>query len=178
MSLTTDTLLPVAAAITFAGFAAATLGGALVAVASRQLVRNVGGLALSFMGLAGLYYFLGSPFLALMQILIYVGVVCITILFALMLTEAGETRAYVRRRLWVDGGLLLVAGLLGGGLLLLVRRSAWMPTISPNSPGALPDLGRALLTRFGFAFEAISVVLLIAILGAVVVARSGRRPPS
>ena len=70
-----------------------TLAGALVAALSRQMVRSVCGLALSSVGLAGLYYFLASPFLALMQILIYVGAVCVIIMFALMLSEPHEATA-------------------------------------------------------------------------------------
>lgn len=57
-----------------------TLAGALLAVSTVRIIRSVCGLALCCVGLAGVYYFLHSPFLALMQILIYVGAVCITII--------------------------------------------------------------------------------------------------
>src|SRR5882724_7113796 len=64
--------------------------GALIAVLSLRLIRSVCGLAICCIGLAGLYYFLHSPFLALMEILIYVGAVCVTIVFAIMLAEPDE----------------------------------------------------------------------------------------
>ncbi len=57
---------------------------------AHRIIRSVCGLALCCIGLAGLYYFLHSPFLALMEILIYVGAVCITIVFAVMLAEPDE----------------------------------------------------------------------------------------
>src|SRR5215831_9486312 len=66
--------------------------GAVIAVASKRLIRSVCGLAICCIGLAGLYYFLHSPFLALMEILIYVGAVCVTIVFAIMLAEPEEPR--------------------------------------------------------------------------------------
>src|SRR5512143_2094192 len=64
--------------------------GAMIAVLSGRLIRSVCGLAICCVGLAGLYYFLHSPFLALMEILIYVGAVCVTIIFAVMLAEPAE----------------------------------------------------------------------------------------
>src|SRR6516162_6574898 len=67
-----------------------TVLGAGIAVFSSRLIRSVCGLAIACIGLAGLYYFLHSPFLALMEILIYVGAVCVTIVFAIMLAEPEE----------------------------------------------------------------------------------------
>jgi NADH-quinone oxidoreductase subunit J len=58
--------------------------GALVAVSSPILMKAVMGLAMAMFGVAGLYLYLNSPFLALMQILIYVGAVCIMIVFGIM----------------------------------------------------------------------------------------------
>jgi NADH:ubiquinone oxidoreductase subunit 6 (subunit J) len=69
------------------------MGGALLAALSTRIVRGVGGLMICCIGLAGLYYFLNSPFLALMEILIYVGAVCVTIVFGVMLSEPDEARA-------------------------------------------------------------------------------------
>lgn len=75
----------------------ATLIGALVAALSTRIIRSVCGLAICCFGLAGLYYFLHSPFLALMEILIYVGAVCVTIVFAVMLAEPDEAAAEEKR---------------------------------------------------------------------------------
>ncbi|MEI6564194.1 MAG: NADH-quinone oxidoreductase subunit J [bacterium] len=175
IDLTPATLYPLAAALIFAGVVAVTLGGAVIAAASRRLVYSVSGLALSFMGLAGLYFFLNSPFLALMQILIYIGAVCVTIMFALMLANPNDEPSPLSRTVLIGLASFLVSGLLAVGLCLVIVKSQWMPKAVPVNAGTVQDLGRALLMRYGFAFELISVVLLLAILGALVVARSGRR---
>lgn len=175
MSPTTSDLSSIAAAALFAGFAVTTLSGAVMAVLSSRIVRAVCGLALCFLGLSGIYYFLNSPFLALMQILIYVGAICVTIMFAVMLTDPKELEAaHVRRPLW-EAAFLAVAGALGAGFILLLDPSGWTAAAKPTAVDTLPELGRTLLYRYGFAFELISALLLLAILGALAVARPGRR---
>ena len=74
--------------------AATTVAGALIAALTGRIIRSVCGLAICCIGLAGLYYFLHSPFLALMEILIYVGAVCVTIVFAVMLAEPEALRSW------------------------------------------------------------------------------------
>lgn len=173
MPFSPDYAASFAASLIFSGFVALTLSGALIAALSRKMVRSVCGLALSSVGLAGLYYFLASPFLALMHILIYVGAVCVVIMFALMLSESQEQRRSSRKESVVAVSGLLLAGLFSTGFIFLIAATTWRSPAS-QSGGSVQDLGRALLTRYGFAFELISVVLLLAILGAIVVARSGR----
>ena len=127
MYLTPEKLYPLVSALLFAVLVGMTLGGAIVVVCTSRLVRSVSGLALSSTGLAGLYYYLHSPFLALMQILIYVGAVCVTIMFALMLTDAhGEVSGQPRETIKTVAALL--AGLpLAVGLILLIAKARWMP---------------------------------------------------
>ena len=173
-SLAPENVYPLVSAMLFAGVAGVTLLGAVVAAASRRLVYSVSGLALCFVGLAGLYYFLQSPFLALMQILIYIGAVCVMIMFAIMLADSVEDK-YSRSRAVLAGiASFLVAAMLAFALIVLIGRTNWMPKAMPVNAGSVQDLGRVLLARFGFAFELISAVLLLAILGALVVARTGR----
>ena len=176
MTLTSATVIPWAAALLFAGFAAVTLAGALLAACARRLVRSVSGLALCFVGLAGLYAMLHSPFLALMQMLIYVGAVCITIMFAMMLADPHDEPAPPARVQLADVAGLLIAGLSAAALIAGIGFARWRAPAAPAPVGTMQDIGHALLGRFGFAFELISVLLLLAILGALVVARSGRRP--
>ncbi|MEI6165792.1 MAG: NADH-quinone oxidoreductase subunit J [bacterium] len=178
IDLTPATLNTVASSLLFAAVVAVTLTGAVIAAASRRLVYCVSGLVLSFMGLAGLYVFLNSPFLALMQVLIYIGAICVTIMFALMLADPNEESSLLPRNVLLGLSSFLVAAMLAVGLILVVAKTHWLPKAVQINAGSVEDLGRGLLTRFGFAFELISVVLLLAILGALVVARSGRRTHS
>jgi NADH:ubiquinone oxidoreductase subunit 6 (subunit J) len=168
------------AAFIFVVVMATALAGALIAVSTTRIIRSVCGLALCCIGLAGLYYFLNSPFLALMEILVYVGAVCVTIVFAVMLAEPDEPP--VGRKSW--GARLWGAGALLASLLVfaaLTRLGADMPWASAPvervTDGSVPDLGVALLSTYSLAFEMISLVLLVAILGALVIARPGRSNP-
>lgn len=151
-----------------------TLGvGALVAVLSTRLIRNVCGLAICCVGLAGLYYFLHSPFLALTELLIYVGAVCVTIVFAIMLAEPAEPPPAFGSR-GFTGIALGVAAAIFGGLAWLGTHGNWRGALDITSDGSLQDLGKALLGAYSLAFELISLALLVAILGALAIARTGR----
>lgn len=160
----------------FGGLLLTTVVGALIAVLTTRIIRSVSGLALCCIGLAGLYYFLQSPFLALMQILIYVGAVCITIVFAVMLAEPDEPADPAEGRsgwLWTAAGLL-AAGAVFLGLARLAVGGRWAPPAARLNDGSLAELGKALLKPYSLAFEVISLVLLVAIVGALGVARGGR----
>lgn len=179
MPITPTSLEALASALIFAAFAVTTVAGALIAVVAHRLVRSVSGLALAFLGLAGLYYYLHSPFLALMQILIYVGAICVTIMFALMLAELHlRPRLSRGREIALNAMSVLLAGLLSLGLIVVLGAAAWKPAVPGRDAVTIQDVGRAMLTPYGLAFELTSVVLLLAILGALVVARSGRRTRS
>jgi NADH-quinone oxidoreductase subunit J len=162
--------------VVFAVAIAATVSGALIAVLARRIIRSVCGLAICCCGLAGLYYFLHSPFLSLMEILIYVGAICVTIIFAVMLAEPDELpiAATARKAVWW-GVCALGASVLGFyGIARLGLRHPWTSPVATSSQGSVQDIGVALLSTYSLPFELISIVLLIAVLGALVIARQGR----
>lgn len=153
-----------------------TIAGALIATLSTRIIRGVCGLMICCMGLAGLYYFLNSPFLALMEILIYVGAVCVTIVFGVMLSEPDEPPEAGQRRhalVW-GGGALLVCAAVFGTVAMLGVRGNWPTAPVRVNDGSVKAIGTSLLTTYSMAFELISLVLLVAIVGALVVARFGR----
>jgi NADH-quinone oxidoreductase subunit J len=153
--------------------------GACIAVVSSRLIRSVCGLAICSVGLAGLYYFLHSPFLALMEILIYIGAVCVTIVFAVMLAETEEpARTETSGATLAWGGLAcLIVAAIFGGLLWLGFGSDWSAPAALLNDGSIAAIGRALLTTYSMAFELISLALLVAIVGALAIARAGRTRP-
>lgn len=158
---------------------ATTLVGALIAVLTARAIRCVCGLAICCIGLAGLYYFLNSPFLALMEILIYVGAVCVTIVFAVMLAETGEPILDDDRRaaaLW-GGVALLVSAAIFWGLWRLGAHQDWTAPVTRINDGSISAIGKSLLTTYSLAFELISLALLVAIIGALAIARTGRTKP-
>ena len=158
----------------FLGFIGITLAGALIATSARSLIRSVAGLALCFLGVAGLYYYLNSPFVALMQILIYVGAVCVTIIFAVMLAESSELKQITRRNVLVGPLAFLVSGILVFSLAGLALKTEWRPASCLVNRGTVDNLGQSLLTTYSMSFELISVVLLVAVVGSLVLARAGR----
>ncbi len=149
--------------------------GALIAVMSTRLIRSVAGLAICSVGLAGLYYFLHSPFLALMEILIYIGAVCVTIVFAIMLAEPDEPAAIKSpgSLLWGTVGMGTAAAIFAS-LGWLGTHGSWTRSGELATDGSIQAIGRSLLTNYSLAFELISLALLVAILGALAIAKTGR----
>ncbi len=161
----------------FGLFVAAVVTGALIAALTTRVIRGVCGLAMCCLGLAGLYYFLHSPFLALMEILIYVGAVCVTIVFAIMLAESDESTASEKRStafLW-GSAAIVVSGAIFWGLTHLNVHEKWVGPAARVTDGSVNAIGNSLLTQYSLAFELISLVLLVAIIGSLAIARPGRR---
>ena len=158
---------------------ATTVAGALIAALTARIIRSVCGLAICCIGLAGLFYFLHSPFLALMEILIYVGAVCVTIVFAVMLAEPDEP---VRDEnlgstvLWGSLALLVSAAIFWGLWRLSVGHD-WTAPVSRVNDGSISAIGKSLLTTYSMAFELISLALVVAVIGALAIARTGRARP-
>lgn len=162
------------AGVIFLLFIALSMIGALIATCSRRLIRSVSGLALCFVGVAGLYYFLGSPFVALMELLIYVGAVCVTITFAIMLAEP-DNRKLVRKNPGLSNALgTLVGGVVALGLIKAVTSAEWGLIKTEIAVGSLKQIGMSLLTDYSMVFELVSIVLLLAIVGSLALARGGR----
>ena len=155
----------------FFGFVVLVLFGSLLTVQARILMHAVLGLAVALVGVAGLYFHLGSPFMALMQILIYVGAVCVMLVFGIMVGQTPSQAAQLRL---TSNNLFLAVATCGAGFVLLTAtlvRTQWSVAAERIGDFSLQHLGESLLYRYILAFELISVVLLIAILGAIIIAR-------
>jgi NADH:ubiquinone oxidoreductase subunit 6 (subunit J) len=140
---------------------------------SRRLVRSVAGLAIAFTGVAGIYYFLLSPFVAMMQMLIYVGAVSILIAFAIMMADP-EDHAGGAKAMTFAGPLgFAIGALIFAAFTVMGLKTEWHAFPKEGS-GNIKQLGTALLTTHTLVFELISIVLLLAIIGALVLARKGR----
>jgi NADH:ubiquinone oxidoreductase subunit 6 (subunit J) len=150
-----------------------TLAGALIAVGARNIFHNVLGLALSLIGVAGIFVYLNSPFVALMEILIYVGAICVAICFAIMLSQPQYLKSPPRSIL-KSLGAMLGAGTVLVFFLLLTKRTTWLPAAQRSNDWSITTIGHYLLTNYSLIFEVISLLLLVAMLGAIVTARDGR----
>ena len=153
-----------------------TLGGAAVAVWHRSVVHSAFALMATFFGVAGYFVLLQADFLAVTQVLLYVGGILVLLLFGLMLTRPDVTERSVFR-LAVTAGLVLLAALWIGGKVATGFSWYTAATEPPSDAGGIRDIGLALLRPDGFVipFELASVLLLLALVGAVYIAR--RRDP-
>ncbi len=156
--------------LAFLILAAVMLISSLAVVLLRNIVHCALFLALSFLSVAGLYVLLNAEFLAAVQILIYAGAVMILMMFAIMLTQRANTEASNppnSQRLWAG----LVAVVLFGIVAAVFSRTSW---ITGGTVPTLPNtevLGRALFDYYVLPFEIASVLLLVAMVGAIVIAR-------
>ena len=154
----------------FYALAALTVGGAAGVALSRNILWSAIGLLFALLGVGGLYVMLSADFLAIAQLLIYIGGVLTLILFAVMLTNR-----------IADVNVSNVSAGLYGGVLIFVAVVPVLLTVALVTPwniGALPavadttePLGNALLTRWILPFEVASLILLATLIGAIVIAR-------
>lgn len=147
-------------------------GGGLWAVLARNLVRAMFGLVVTFMGVAGMYLLMASPFLAFMQLLIYVGAIAVLLFFAIMLvknTRSGEEMRLPGPVKALDALIAAAAPLLLFGPIIVMYADKFEQTAPPlETP--LAELGEGLLGFYVMPFEMISVVLLVAMAGGVLLA--------
>ena len=147
---------------------ALTLGGALGVVMTRNIVYAAFALLASLMGVAGVFLLMFAEFLALVQVLIYGGAIVIVILFALMLTRIQDFEQLSDNRQWPAAAVaamamfgLLVAGIVGTGVRTTARQEV-----------SFKDLGETLFVQWAVPFEVASLVLLVALIGAVILVRT------
>ena len=168
--------------LVFYAFAAVAIGASTLVIGQRNPMYSVLLLIASFGALSGLYIQLDAPFVAVAQIIIYAGAIMVLFLFVVMLLNAPREDAAE----W-DRSHPLHHPNIGrfGGLLatLLVVQLAWAlvkvndletpvgARADAASVGSVAEMGRVLFTRHTFAFEATSVLILVAMVGAVVLAR-------
>jgi NADH:ubiquinone oxidoreductase subunit 6 (subunit J) len=158
--------------VVFVILSAVALIGALGVVINRNLFHAALFLVLSFVGVAGFYILLEAEFLAMVQLLVYVGAISILIIFAIMLSRrlmSPEFKASNEQWLWA----LVAAVALFAILAYILLRVTW-PTVEASVPdGMIVELGKALVdaNQFLLVFEVASVLLLVALVGAVIIAR-------
>ncbi len=154
-----------AVAIVFAG----------LMVVGRNPVKNVLALVVSFFGLAACYLMLLSPFIAVIQVIVYAGAILVLFLFVLMLLNVGPERPDMASRpiQTILGSLTILAfaGLLFGMLRASAGRVPAVPVGDPAALGEPAALARLLFGDYLLHFEAVSVLLLAALVGAFVLAK-------
>ena len=157
----------------FVVLSAITLLGGWVVITNRSLYRAALGMVLSFFGVAGLYALLNVGFLAVVQVLVYVGAISILIIFAIMLTRGVMDREIVQRNTqWLISALVALAlfGVMGYTLVFRMA-DGWALSSAGLPEKPIEMLGEALVTTYTLPFEVASVLLLVALVGAILIAR-------
>jgi len=169
-------------AILFWILATVAVAASVLVVGQRNPMYSVLLLIASFGALSGLYVLLGAPFVAAIQIIIYAGAIMVLFLFVVMLLNVPteEAPAGGRPRFLSGAGPRRFGAVLSA---LMILELAWalralqggpMPARGTAAPTSVYDIGLRLFRDYGFAFEATSVLILVAMVGAIILARKER----
>jgi len=143
---------------------------AILMVSSRQLVHMVLWMAVCFLGVAAMYFLLDADYLGLVQIMVYAGAVSIMMIFGVMLTQRPDIRESLLFNSQLKLAVLVVLLLLvlTGGL---TYQATWLQTGQAVPPNTIEHIGTLLLSRYVIPFEVAAVLLLVALVGAIVIAK-------
>jgi NADH-quinone oxidoreductase subunit J len=154
--------------VAFYVLAGLTLLSAAMVAMVRDLIHAVLFLVLSFIGVAGLYITLSADFVAVVQVLIYVGAISVLMLFAILLTpRSARDNAAVSYKAPIS----LIAGLVGAVIVFVALETEWPKASDDRFEATAAAIGRALLDPYILVFEVASVLMVIAMVGAIILVR-------
>jgi NAD(P)H-quinone oxidoreductase subunit 6 len=162
------------AQIIFYALAALTVGSAMLVAFSRNIVYSTFALLGAFMGVVGIYILLAADFVAMVQLLVYVGGILVLTIFAVMLT-AGIGDVTVSNRAVGRGAGIFTVGIAGMVMLLAIGRTQWHQAAAVAPAPTTYAIGNAFLGDYVLPFEVASLVLLAALIGAIVISRHEAR---
>lgn len=171
----TEAMTTFGPAVMFYSLAAVVLVFAGYAVVSRKIDHSAFSLMASFSGVAGIYVLLGSDFLAVTQVVVYVGGIMVLVVFGVLLTDRLPIEFRQLSRVTVFQGLAVAVPLFIV-LVAAIFATRW-PHVAPTveiEEGTTGAIGQLLMTDYLFPFELASIVLLVALVGAARLARGGR----
>lgn len=156
--------------IIFYLFAAVTVLSAFFVVSTRNIVRAAFFLLFTFFGVSGLYVMLGADFVAIVQLIVYVGGILILLIFGVMITNKiteVEIKTGTIHTLPAAIGVGLFTGMLGA----VVLGTNWLQLDTEMPVSTLSTLGNMLLNEYVLVFELLGILLLVALIGAASMAR-------
>jgi len=163
-------------ALAFYTLAAFILGFGVLVVTARNTVHSIMFLVVDFLFIAGLYVLLGAQFIAVIQVVVYAGGIVVLYLFVVMLVnlkrppEAHKDRRR-RGRLGLVFALVVLAELAAIAAYRYVSPAAGLPAVTPMGPDNVALVGTMLYTEYLVPFELASILLLVAMVGAIILAR-------
>jgi len=163
--------------ITFLTLAVVAVGSALAMLFTRNAVYCALLLILNFMTVALFYLTLSAPFIAISQVTVYAGAIMVLFLFVIMLLGAEQT-GRIAARWWFQPGaqVLALIFLVELAVIVFAQRSQLTGVAEvPDSFGAPFEIGKILFNQYLLPFEATSILLLAALIGAIVLTRSEKK---
>ncbi len=162
------------ATIVFYALAILTVGSSCIVAFSRNVVYSTFSLLGAFMGVVGIYVLLAADFVAMVQLLVYVGGILVLTIFAVMLTQ-GIADVTISNRSVGLLPALVIAVLAGGVMAYAIERTHWHVAASVTPAPTTYGIGNAFLGDYVLPFEIASLVLLAALIGAIVISRHEAR---
>ena len=158
--------------LVFYFFAALAVVGAVMMVTRKNAVHSAVYLVLTFVAVAAIYVLLDAEFLFAVQILVYAGGILVLFLFVIMLVNLEEPRRYSGGRLHLGLSTALTLLLFGMLATVFVKEAPQAPAaVAPMAEGNLQTVGWLLYRNYLIPFEVVSVLLLVAMIGAIVLGR-------
>lgn len=156
--------------VAFFIFALFAIGGAIFMISFTKVVHMVTSLAFTFLSLAGLYVLLNAEFVAFVQVLIYAGAVSIVMIFGIVMTRHDREEEQLRRPVH---NVLLGIGCIGlfGLLFYAIQKSAFSPGHFDAGQDNTLEIGKLLYNQYVIPFELMSVLLTVAFIGAIIIAK-------
>ena len=150
-----------------------TVISASIVVLSNNLIYSAVSLLFTLLGIAGLYVFLWADFIAITQILIYVGGILVLIIFGIMLTHriTDVTLSQSSNQQILGGGIILIIFL---GLSFMMLNTPWFQDTAVEPQETINQIGYLLMIDYLLPFEVASILLLVALIGAALLSRSSK----
>lgn len=151
-------------------FATIIVISAFIVVAARNIIYSAFSLLFTFFGVAGIYVLLNADFIAVVQVIIYVGGILVLIIFGVMLTNK-ITNVEIKTESIHILPSTIITGLIGGALVAVLTRTSWRINSPVNVEKNVVEIGRYLITHYMVLFELAGIILLVALIGSVMIAR-------
>ena len=165
--------------IAFVVISALTIGSAIIALEARQVVYGAIALAFSFLGIAGLFIVLDATFVALFQIIVYIGAIAVLILFTVMLVTKGVDQDAEQEVVKPMGIMIgIVIAVLVGVVALTSNLSTWYPSTGFTYSYIVTGIGTLVTSQYAIPLEILGLILGASVVGALTLSRADREERS
>ena len=151
-------------------FALIILVSAFIVVAARNIIYSAFSLLFTFFGVAGIYVLLNADFIAVVQVIIYVGGILVLIIFGVMLTNK-ITEVEIKTESFQVLPSIIISGIIGGTLVAIFTKTNWKVAEPQILDKTVTEIGRFLVSHYMILFELVCIILLVALIGSVMIAR-------